>query len=770
MLDYVCRCGECPPPPPDIHPLLWRLLYGRGVRSPEEARRFLRPSARDLLPPEALHGVPEAAARIRLAADRGERVWVWGDYDVDGVCATAIMVSALARLGVQARHYLPSRQGEGYGLNPGGLETIAGAGCDLLITVDCGITDGALIREAEARYGFRVIVTDHHQPGGQLPERAVTPVLGDYPGGPLCGAGVAFKLAMALCPEHAPSLVDLAALATVADVVELKGENRVILHLGLRQMNEAPRPGIAALREKAGIKGMLNAGHLGFQIGPRLNAGGRVESAEAAYQVLMSPDRETAEGPAQVLEEQNRARKDIEHKILQEAEKQIEGMDLARIRALVLEGAWESGVIGLAAGRLAERYHLPVVLLARDGDRYTGSCRSIPGVDIFLCLGQVSDLLTRYGGHRQAAGLTIPRENVALFQERLEAYIRENTDPLCFVPRMEYDARAGLEELSEPLTRELAKLQPCGFGNPAPVFRVQGEVRETRRIGTEGAHLSYRVLGGGEGLRGVFFGQGRMADKLEARPCDLLVTPQINEFRGQTSVQLHTRWARPQGLRKDPLRWEEALYRFLTQALYNIVFPSMESGGREALIRDLEKDIRGTLVLCAEPGLAEELLGELEKREVRAPDLYIGSYPADRRCWNALCLLPTGELPGGYERIWCLGAPAALLVPGTEARQCGPAAEWLKDLPGLETLRTLYRALRKLSNPTGDRGALVRELRRTTGLKRGTILPGCLVLEHTGLLTHRDGSWKLPPADRVDMEDDLLYCRIVALRNWEVEQ
>ena len=343
-------------------------------------------------------------------------------------------------------------------------------------------------------------------------------------------------------------------------------------------------------------------------------------------------------------------------------------MDLARIRALILRrmGERRDRAGGGAPGR---RYHLPVVLLARDGDRYTGSCRSIPGVDIFLCLGQVSDLLTRYGGHRQAAGLTIPGENVESFRERLEAYIRENTDPLCFVPRMEYDARAGLEELSEPLTRELAKLQPCGFGNPAPVFRVQGEVRETRRIGTEGAHLSYRVLGGGEGLRGVFFGQGRMADKLEARPCDLLVTPQINEFRGQTSVQLHTRWARPQGLRRDPLRWEEVLYRFLTQALCMCI-PSRKAG-REAAIRTLEKDIQGTLVLCAEPGLAEELLGSW-KKEVRAPDLY-KLVSGGQALLERPCLLPTRELPEGTKGSGAWGArrPAG---PGTEARQCGPAA------------------------------------------------------------------------------------------------
>jgi len=195
----------------------------------------------------------------------------------------------------------------------------------------------------------------------------------------------------------------------------------------------------------------------------------------------------------------------------------------------------------------------------------------------------------------------------------------------------------------------------------------------------------------------------------------------------------------------------------------------VESGGKEALIRDLAKDVRGTLVLCAEPGLAEVLLGELEKRGVRAPDLYPGTYPADRRCWNALCLLPTGEIPRGYERIWCLGAPAALLAPGTEAGQCGPAAEWLKDLPGLDALRILYRALRNLSGLTGDRGALVRELCRATGLKRGTIFPGCLVLESAGLLAYRDGSWTLPPVDRVDMEADSMYCRIMALRNWEVE-
>lgn len=436
--------------------LLYQLLLRRGIASAAEAERFLHPDREQLHDPMLLSGMEGALSLLRKARQGGQRVWVYGDYDVDGVCASALLSQALSLYGLQASTYIPSRHREGYGLNEAAVREIAAeAGCPqeraLLITVDCGISCAAEVALAR-ELGLDVIVTDHHRPGDLLPDcPVINPLLGDYPFGYLCGAGVAFKLSCALLGwELASRFLDLAALATVADIVPLADENRVLVYLGLQAINEHPRPGLQALIRTAGLKGRsLTAGNIGFQLGPRLNASGRLGDARRALNLLCGTDAAELDRIAQELEEENAERKRVEAQILEEAHRQMEGYDLLAHRILVLTGeGWNSGVIGLAASRLVGEYHYPTILLSASDGVCTGSCRSIPAVDIYMALCSCADLMIRFGGHRQAAGLTIEQKNVPELIERLDAYLREHTCPEDYIPEAEYDLELPLTLLS----------------------------------------------------------------------------------------------------------------------------------------------------------------------------------------------------------------------------------------------------------------------------------------------------------------------------------
>lgn len=779
MLRYAPRGGQPQWPRPDDMPeILWQLLGARGVESAQQAQAFLNPGPDQLLDPFGLQGMEAAVQRVRQAAQTGEAVWVWGDYDVDGVCATAILLRALEALGLSPHPYLPSRHQEGYGLNQQGLRQAAQEGCRLLITVDCGITAVELVQLA-GELGMEVVVTDHHRPGPQLPHCIlVNPLLGDYPNPGLCGAGVALKLAMALCPQEAGQLLDLAALATVADVVPLAGENRAIVSLGLAQMNRDPRPGIQALAQQAGLTGPIRAGHLGFQLGPRLNAGGRVSSARQALELLRCPSLDEALPLAQALDQCNRERQALEQQILQDAQAQLEQTDLSQAWAIVLAGEdWNVGVVGLAASRLVERYHLPTVLLASKGDELTGSCRSIPGVDIFQALSACAPLLTRFGGHRQAAGLSLLPANLAPFRQALQAHIRSACDPQVLIPLAEYDGEVTLDQVDRELVEMLDRLQPFGFGNPSPVLRCRGTVVQARQVGREGAHLSFTLAQAETALGGIFFSQGHRAQELEGAQCDLLFSPSLNSYMGRVRVQLETKAARlaqpDQRLRLSPDKWALLLHDFLTQALYNEAFPAENGWDMEDLAQALSASPRGQLILCAGAEQAAALWRQLAARGL-APEVWVGTYPQDRRCWNALCLLPQGQIPQGYRGIWCLGAPGWLLAPGRVARSAGPAAPWLAELPRVEALRRLYQAARRaLAAPLSGLSALAfcRSLGQEAGLSPAGCLAGLLVLRDMDLVSWQVRPFQaaMRPLRKADPGQSPLFQRITLLRGWEVD-
>ena len=397
------------------------LLSARGVTTPDARDRFLHPSTEDLHDPFLLEGMEQAVAILRSAIARRETILVYGDYDADGVCATSILLDLLLEEGASLAYRIPSRHEEGYGLHEQAVREMAGK-CSVLITVDCGISNHDEVALAKS-LGLTVIVTDHHQPPENLPPADVVmdPLLGSYPFPSLCGAGVALKICQAMQGiEGVRKRLDLAAIATVADVVPLLGENRVIVREGLKCIASSPRPGLRALLRVAGIEPPLNADHLAFRLGPRLNAVGRLGDAKLSVHLLLTPDPAKADHIAGLLESANRERQELERRMTKSAVEQVEasGTDGAHV-LIVQEEGWNPGLVGLTAGRLCERWHLPAVAFSIRGEEAVGSCRSIPGVHIYRMLSACEDLLVRFGGHEQAAGLTVRTENIPAFRERL---------------------------------------------------------------------------------------------------------------------------------------------------------------------------------------------------------------------------------------------------------------------------------------------------------------------------------------------------------------
>ena len=516
------------------------LLASRGITTDSQARRFLSPSADDLHDPFLLDGMDRAVSLLRGAVSRGETILVYGDYDADGVCAASILLETLHELGASLAYHIPSRQTDGYGLNADAVRKYADR-CSLLITVDCGISNEKEVALARS-LGYTVIITDHHQPPETLPDADVImdPLLGSYPCPWLCGAGVALKLCQALQGlEGVEKRLDLAALATVADVVPLLDENRFIVREGMRRMENTSRPGLRALMAAAAVSLPLQADELAFRLGPRINAAGRLGDAKLCVHLLLTPDPAKAEHIAGLLEKANRDRQSLERSMTGQAEQQLSGTDFSGSHVLVVAGAdWNPGLVGLTAGRLCERYHRPAVALSLNGETASGSCRSVPGVNIFRMLSACADLLMKFGGHEQAGGLTLKAENIPLLRERLEREISASAPPECFLPSREYDLSLPFRTWTPDAMALLAQLEPTGCGNPAPLFRLErAEIRTLRRVGRDGSHLKLSLIDeDGTLFDAIAFSQGGAADTGCSR-LDLLYKPVLNEFRGQARIE-----------------------------------------------------------------------------------------------------------------------------------------------------------------------------------------------------------------------------------------
>jgi single-stranded-DNA-specific exonuclease len=554
-----------------LGPIVAQLLLNRGLNDPAKARRFLDAALTGLHPPELLPGVNEAAERILAAIQAGRRLCVYGDYDVDGVTGSAILLSGLKLLGAVVDLYVPHRLEEGYGLNPEALRQIAESGASLVITVDCGIASLEEAQEAR-RLGLELIVTDHHEFKETLPDAAVLvhPRLpgAEYPFGKLSGSAVAFKLAWALAqracggakvtPRFREYLLDsvaLAALGVVADVVPLHDENRILVRHGLHRLRHTTQPGLQALCACAGLArgAELRASDIGFKIAPRLNAAGRLGCARLVVDLLTTAREEQAMTLARYLEEQNSQRQTLERRIVSEARKLIEEQGRGNDPALVLAKAgWHAGIIGIVAGRLVDLYSRPTLMIAlpeagaEGNGRHVGvgvgSGRSVPGLALHEALRACDDLLLGHGGHAAAAGLRVVPENIDAFRVRLCEYTAAHFPDGPPAPALVLDAEVPLSMLTTGLLADLDRLEPYGAENRRPLFLAGGlQVKgEPRKVGGGERHLSFRVEQQGTTLKAIAWGMADRAEELMSAggACCLAFTPRLNEWQGYRSVDL----------------------------------------------------------------------------------------------------------------------------------------------------------------------------------------------------------------------------------------
>ncbi|HEY2980853.1 MAG TPA: single-stranded-DNA-specific exonuclease RecJ [Anaerolineales bacterium] len=540
-------------------PLLRQVLFNRGYATDAQARAFLKAEPGFNTDPFQMTGVRAAVDRISHALAQREPIAIYGDYDVDGVTATALMVSALRGLDADVRGYIPNRFDEGYGLNKDALDHLKADGVKLVITVDCGIRSPEEARHARA-IGLDLVITDHHHPSeGDLPVAmaVINPKQpGDvYPDKDLAGVGLAYKLVEALLTER-PSeqwklelLLDLVALGTVADLAPLVGENRSLVRKGLRQMRSASRQGLFALAAVADVSlSKVNAGNIGFMLGPRLNASGRLESALASFELLITTDVFRAGQLAQQLDVQNRQRQALTRETQEQAEVLAMSADPDAYLLFASHESFNAGVVGLAAARLMESHYRPAIVAATNGDETRGSCRSIPEFHITDALDQCADLLVRHGGHAAAAGFTVKNANLEELIARLKAIAAERLGGLDLRPTLTADAEVSLTQIRPELIKSLGYLDPTGYGNPDSAFVSRGvKVKGARTVGADGRHLKLS-LEDDEGFThdAIGFRLGPALPGLTKR-VDLLYTYEVNEFNGRIGYQLNLKDIRPAG-------------------------------------------------------------------------------------------------------------------------------------------------------------------------------------------------------------------------------
>ena len=524
-----------------------QLMVLRGVTTCEAAEKYLHPSLNELYDPFLLSGMQQAVDRIREAVAKKQRVCIYGDYDADGVTATSLLVLYFRTLGLNPGYYIPDRHEEGYGLNEHAVRELA-AKYDLMVTVDCGVT---AVKEVELcrQLGLDVLVTDHHHADTVLPDCViVNPRLGGYPFPYLAGVGVAAKLVQALGGMDAlKPYLDIVAIGTVADIVSLTDENRALVKAGLEAIAQKTRPGVQALTESAGQNSKeLTSGAIGFTLGPRINAGGRIGHSSRSVEMLTTQDLNLARRIASELENHNRIRQSQEQEILKGALAQVEEQaDFLNERAIVCAGeGWNAGVIGIVASRLVERYHRPAFVLAKEKNTYVGSARSVRGVSLFDQLQGISDVFLRYGGHDMAAGLTIAENRLDEFRRRINDEMLQ-MDDAPWVPSQDYDLEVRLPELTLEFLENLKCLEPLGQGNTMPVYLLRGvTVTEAKTMGATGAHLKMHITQDGASADAAAFKMGWRAEQA-AGLMDMLVTIDKNTWNGRTSLRIYVKEFKP---------------------------------------------------------------------------------------------------------------------------------------------------------------------------------------------------------------------------------
>ncbi len=538
-----------------LSPFVARLLIGREY-SLESARQFLDARLADLPDPFLLPDMDVAVTRLHVAIEKGEKIAVHGDYDVDGITGTVLLFAGLGALGgCDIEYHIPLRLRDGYGISAQALQAAAKKGTRVVVSVDCGVSAHAEADLAK-EYGIDLIITDHHQPPPTLPDAlaVINPQRedSDFPFQNLAGVGVAFFLLIALrkrlrdagwfTHRSEPDLrqyLDLVALGTIADLVPLQGINRTLTRHGLVLLESGQRVGVRALKQVAGVK-EVSCSAVGFQLAPRLNAAGRMEDAALGVELLLEQDMIRALNAARYLDQCNRERRELEKQTLQQAEVAVSAISLDHTHSIVLAGeGWHPGVIGIVASRLVDRYYRPTVLISLDGDSGKGSARSIRGYHLYQGLQACSDYLSGFGGHEMAAGMSLSKDQIAGFSTALEAHARTELSADDLMPKLRHDGILLLEEIDLGILRQLEGLAPFGMGNPEPLLVVES-VRAMRVQTVGDNHLRFTVCQGAFSHPAIAFGMLERRDELQGE-VDLLVTPQINRYNGREMVQLRVK-------------------------------------------------------------------------------------------------------------------------------------------------------------------------------------------------------------------------------------
>lgn len=541
-----------------ISPLIAQILINRGITNPEDAKSFLTRDINQLHSPFLMEDMEKVTKRILSAIQNKENITIYGDYDADGICGTALLTLVLQELGGKCRYYLPNRMEEGYGLNKDAILRCKEDGTQLLITVDCGIGSQDEINYAKG-LGMDVIVTDHHSPIGELPEclgilNPKDPGSG-YPYKELSGVGVAYKLGEALAKETSHidirKHLDLVAVGTIADIVPLTGENRIFVYHGLKVLETTEKIGLVKLKEKAGMDPAparrggtskdIQAGHVAFRLAPRINAAGRLTTAESAIKLLLTKDENEAEELSNILNINNRERQKIEQEVLSSALEQLElKFNFNNEKIIVLENKdWPVGVIGIVAGRIANQYHRPCIIISVENGLGKGSGRSIKNFHLLEALQSCSSYLKKFGGHAHAAGLCIEEILIQSFREKINQYAESVLGPNDLIPQIEIDAEANFRDISFELLEQLDMLEPFGYSNPKPCL-VSTELqlyREPRIVGNE--HLKFWVKSSGRVFEAIGFGMaGHISLFDEFNTIDMVYRPQINNWMNREIIQL----------------------------------------------------------------------------------------------------------------------------------------------------------------------------------------------------------------------------------------
>jgi single-stranded-DNA-specific exonuclease len=544
----------------NVSPLVAQLLINRGVTDAQSGSAFLRPKLSDLISPELLPGVVDAARRIKQALLQKQKITIYGDYDVDGIAGVAILWQILTLLGAKVDYYIPHRVDEGYGLNTEAVESIAKSGTQLLITVDCGITAHPAAQLAQ-ELGLDLIITDHHCFADSLPKAQVIvhPAIDkSYPNPDSAGSLVAFKLGWAVAdlfksgPKLSPQIRDfmlnatsLAAMGTIADIMELRGENRTLTTYGLGLLSEPRLPGLRALIESADLTGKgLDSFHIGFRLAPMLNAAGRIGHARLAVELLTSTNQPHANEIAEYLKTQNAQRQRFERKIFTHACQLIAklGLDHPDRKTIVLaDPSWHCGVVGIVASRIVDKFFRPAIMINSGSTPAQGSARSVPGFDILAGIAACSEHLAAFGGHKMAAGVTIHPENIRKFADAFEHYAQTHLQEEHTTPKLHIDTLASLSAFNLDSVNELRLLGPFGQGNPEPLFATKGVTLAAtpRRVGTNADHLQLAVTDHTNSIRCIAFRMGSLEKKLLERDIfDIAYHASIDSFNGNSSVQL----------------------------------------------------------------------------------------------------------------------------------------------------------------------------------------------------------------------------------------